>query len=240
MEIESWENQYLYQLFFWGIFHCHVWLPVIDLYRWLAYDLGWGLYNRTKEKTRRKHQYSTNSGELGSGDPWAFRGIHIPYEIDSPIGATNWASSRPNSWIQKNTFMEDRRSRTSWCAPAMDSRRSSCCGKLGTDVSETGMNRTGFQPVLNIRHASCWHHVTGWWFGTMNGLWFSHHIENVIIPTDELSIIFQGGQQQPPTRSCRGNHMEDLNSLQITKPQNEAMVQNHQPPVPQYGGVYSS
>jgi hypothetical protein len=27
--------------------------------------------------------------------------------------------------------------------------------------------------------------------------------------------------------------MEDLNSLQITKPQNEAMVQNHQPPVPQ-------
>ena len=36
--------------------------------------------------------------------------------------------------------------------------------------------------------------TTGWWFGTMEFHDFSHHIENVIIPTDELSIIFQRGR----------------------------------------------
>ena len=33
---------------------------------------------------------------------------------------------------------------------------------------------------------------TGWWFGTWL-LWLSHHIGNVIIPTDFHSIIFQRG-----------------------------------------------
>ena len=34
---------------------------------------------------------------------------------------------------------------------------------------------------------------TGWWFGTWI-LWLSHHIGNIIIPTDFHSIIFQRGR----------------------------------------------
>ena len=35
----------------------------------------------------------------------------------------------------------------------------------------------------------------------MNGLWLSHHIGNVIIPTVTHSIIFQRGRLKPPTRT---------------------------------------
>ena len=40
--------------------------------------------------------------------------------------------------------------------------------------------------------------VFGWWFGTWL-LWLSHHIGNVIIPTDEVHH-FSEGWAQPPTR----------------------------------------
>ena len=42
--------------------------------------------------------------------------------------------------------------------------------------------------------------ISGWWFGTC-GLWLSHHIGNVIIPTDELAPSFSRGVgEKPPTR----------------------------------------
>ena len=41
-----------------------------------------------------------------------------------------------------------------------------------------------------------------YWLVVWNICYFSHHIGNVIIPTDFHSIIFQRGRLKPPTRSC--------------------------------------
>ena len=49
----------------------------------------------------------------------------------------------------------------------------------------------------------------------MNGLWPSHHIGNVTIPTDFNSIIFQRGRLKPPPRvwEIYGNWHEQLGFL---------------------------